>query len=461
MTPADTLILGGTVLTVDPWRRIYSEGGIAIREGAILAVDRRAAIEQAYAASEIIDARGQVIAPGFVNTHVHISAGTIFRGGAPCTASVPDWFRTVLPMYAGVSAEEEHLNALVSLTEMIRTGTTCFVEGGTLKYPEQAVAAMRQTGIRGALGRWSWDVPDEPPRLCQSTAEALAATEASLRQHDHGLDGRLRVWASPLGNTTCSDELLVGMKELADRYHTGITAHLSSTPENAEYSLHAFGRRPVEHYADLGLLGPNLLLSHAVHLDDRERELILEHGVKIAHCPSTAMFFGYGLSGASRFPEMMDRGAVVGLGCDDAMAGHYLDLVRAMSASIGLFRDARQNPACFTPERALEMATIQGARAALREREVGSLEPGKRADLIIFDTRRIEWQPLLDPVQNLVFSADGHSVDTALVDGQIVLRGGRSTRVDEEALLYEMDAVARSAARRLGLEPKSRWPVVA
>jgi cytosine/adenosine deaminase-related metal-dependent hydrolase len=247
---------------------------------------------------------------------------------------------------------------------------------------------------------------------------------------------------------------------MADRFNTGMTAHLSSTPDNVAYYLEETGKRPLEHFDDLGILGPNLLLSHLVHLGEAEIEIALERQVHVAHCPSTSLYFGYGLTGASRFPEMLDRGAVIGLGCDDSMAGHYLDLVRAMYASLGLFRDARQDPSCMTPERMLEMATIGGARACLREGQVGSLEPGKRADVTIFDTGRIEWQPLFDPVQNLVLSADGHSVDTVLIDGKVVLRGGHSTVVNEDELIRELQSVAGSAARQFGLDPKPLWPVI-
>lgn len=456
----DLVLSGGVVVTLGPDRTIYSDGSVAVDAGRIVAVGRRSDVESHYQARRRVDARDRVVFPGFVQTHVHVSTEVAVKGVLPDTMPPSQWVREVTKFYAATTAAEEEVIALATFAELIRTGTTCFIEAGTTKHTPQIVGAMEATGIRGCLGRWSWDVPAEPANLASTASEGVAAFRDDHARFHGALDGRVSIWATPIGHTMTTDELLVGLKQAADELGTRMTLHLSSWLEDVEGYLARTGRRPVSYYDQLGVLGPNLVLAHMVNLDDDEIETVLRSGAHIAHCPTTAGWFGYGLTQVSRFPEMMQRGAVIGLGADGACCSHHLDLVRVMHLSAAMFRDARRSMDVMGAEQLLEMATLHGAACAGQSHDLGSIEVGKKADLVLFDATRPEWQPLHHPVANLVFCADGHSVDTVVVDGRIVCEGGEVVGVDWAELRHELASVGAAVLDRVGWTTPSRWPVV-
>lgn len=455
----DLLIEGGTVVTVDEERAIYSDGSVAIDGQLIVAVGPRTEIGDRFVGRRTINGRDRVIFPGFIQSHVHVSTEGAVKAVLPDTMPPSRWVREVTKFYAETTAAEEELISLATFTELLRTGTTCFVEAGTTKHTSSVVGAMGATGIRGCLGTWSWDIPDEPRVLASSAEECIAEFRDDYASFDGALDDRVHIWATPIGHTMTSDELLVGLKHAADDLGTGMTLHLSSWIEDVEGYLSRTGRRPVQYYDELGVLGPNLLLAHMVNLDTDEVERVLDRGVMIAHCPTTAGWFGYGLSQVSRLPEMIRRGAVVGLGADGACCSHLLDMVRVMHLSAAIFRDARRDMNVMGGEQMLEMATRVGAQCALQPDEIGAIEVGRKADLVLFDATRPEWQPLHNPVANLVYSADGHSVDTVVVDGRVVVEGGRVLGVDEVELRRELSALGESLLGRVGWSVPSAWPV--
>jgi 5-methylthioadenosine/S-adenosylhomocysteine deaminase len=459
-TGCDLLISGGIVLTVDADRRIFMDGAIAIQGNRILEVGRRADLEPRYRALRVIDARNKVITPGMIQTHVHVSAEQCVKGVLADTMPPSQWVRQVTQFYAAMSPEEEALNATFTFLELIRTGTTGFIEAGTTKHTPEVVDAIGRSGIRACIGKWSWDIPRQPANLYQSTQDAIDTNEDLIKQFHGAHNDRVRIWTSPIGHTMTSDGLLQGLKALADRYETGMTMHLSSWMEDVQGYLERTGMRPVKYYHQLGVLSPNVVLAHMVNLDDEEVELVLQTGVKIAHCPTTAGWFGYGLSQVSQFPEMIDRGATIGLGCDAETCSNNLDIVRAMYSSAIIFRDARRDMRVMPAEKVFEMATLHGARCALQEADLGSLEAGKKADVVLFDATRPEWRPLNNPVANLVFAADGHSVDTVVIDGQIVLEGGHMLTIDEEHITHELEKVGQRVLAQTNWQPPIAWPVI-
>jgi cytosine/adenosine deaminase-related metal-dependent hydrolase len=456
----DLLVDGGTVLTLDAERRILADGAIAVRGNRIVDIGPRREVTPRWDADRVVDASGTVITPGLIQAHVHVSTEQALTGVLPDTMPPSQWVREVTKFYAETTAAEEEIISLATFAELLQTGTTTFIEAGTTKHTAEVVAAMGRTGIRGCVGRWSWDRPAEPASLAATTDEAITRT-ADLMDRFHGAhDGRVSVWATPIGHTMTSDELLVGLKNLADERGTGFTCHLSSWIEDVEGYLAATGKRPVMHYRDLGVLGPNVVLAHMVNIDEEEIATVLETDTRIAHCPTTAGWFGYGVTQVSRFPEMIAAGATIGIGCDAKCCANHLDVVRAMYTTAVLFRDARRDMAAMTAEDVLEMATLHGARCALMEDRIGSLEVGKLADLVVFDTTRPEWQPVHHPVANLVFGADGHSVRTVVVDGRVVVDDGQLPHIDLDELRPELAAVGRSLLSRTGVEPRSAWPIV-
>ena len=460
MPACDLLVSGGTLITMDRDRRVFSDGAVAVTAGRIVAVGRREDLAARYQPARTIDGRGRVVTPGLIQTHVHVSAEAAMRGTLPDTMPPSQWVRQVTAFYAAMTPEEEAINATATFIELIRTGTTCFIEAGTTKHTDAVIDAMGRVGIRGCIGTWSWDIPKQPANLYQDTAQAIEKNRSLIERYERAHDGRVRVWTSPIGHTMTSDALLVGLKRLADEHGTGMTMHLSSWLEDVNSYLERTGMRPVKYYDHLGVLGPNVLLAHMVNLDDEEVELVLRSGAKIAHCPTTAGWFGYGVTQVARFPEMLARGATIGLGCDAQTCSNNLDAVRAMYSSAILFRDARRDQNAMPAETVLEMATLHGARCAMQEADLGSLEAGKKADIVLFDATRPEWRPLHNPVANLVFAADGHSVHTVLIDGRVVLEAGVPTTVDVDATFAELERVGRRVLGATGWQPPMRWPLV-
>jgi cytosine/adenosine deaminase-related metal-dependent hydrolase len=208
------------------------------------------------------------------------------------------------------------------------------------------------------------------------------------------------------------------------------------------------------------MLGQNVVLVHMVHVDDNELRIVSDYGVNVVHCPTTALKVAYGVTQIGKFPEMLDAGVNVCLGCDGSNAANYMDMVRATYLAAGLFKDARRNPKMIPAETAFEMATRHGAKAMLMTDEIGSLEAGKKADMVLFDCHRPEWVPLHNVANSLVYSATGQSVDTVFVDGRIVVEHGRMTTVDEDEIYCRAQAAGEAIIARTGLPRKMKWPVV-
>ena len=447
-------------MTLDPQRRILRDGSIAIDGSRIVEVGKTEVVKKNHPADRVIDAGGSVVMPGFVDCHAHVSAEPAVKGLTPDDTNHVSWVRDwIIKVHDVVTPDEEYATSLFTFVEMIKTGTTSFIEAGTVKAVDKAAQAMRDAGIRGSLGKFVWDIPKQPPSLAYSTEEGLKATEEAIRKYDGFAEGRVRVWATPLGHTACTDQLLLGMKGLADKYGVGVTLHLSSWPEDVEHYRKTTGDRPLVHLSKIGFLDTNVVVAHAVNVDSAEIEALVKHDAKIAHCPPTALRFGYGITKVGMFPEMLEKGVCVGLGCDSATCSNYFDMGRVVYLAAGLYKDSRQDISKVPAERALEMGTINGARALGMEKEIGSLEKGKKGDLIVFDRSRPEWVPMFNVVNNIVYSADGKSVRTVVIDGNVVMEDYKLTTLDEAKVYEGVQKAGEAIISRAGLPIKSRWPV--
>jgi 5-methylthioadenosine/S-adenosylhomocysteine deaminase len=235
---------------------------------------------------------------------------------------------------------------------------------------------------------------------------------------------------------------------------------MSPVQADPDWYMARHGKRPVAYLAELDAVGSNTIFTHGVHFDDAEVELLAQAGANIAHCPTSALKGAYGATAVGRFPEMQARGVNLTIGTDGNNNSNYHDLMRATYLLAGLFKDARRDPSLFPAERALECATLNGARALGLADRIGSLEPGKKADFVAHDTWRPEWRPLFNVVNQLVWAADGRGVHSVWVDGVRVIENYRCTRIDEERLYAEAQAAGEGIVARCGLPVKSRWPVV-
>jgi cytosine/adenosine deaminase-related metal-dependent hydrolase len=303
---------------------------------------------------------------------------------------------------------------------------------------------------------------EAPFPLPRYSAEVAIARTASFLERWHGrLGGRMRAWAMPFSGETCSEELLRGVKRVADEHGTGLTLHHSTGPEVRAQCLAQYGVRPTEYLESIGLMGPNVLFSHALGLDDTEIECLARTDTAVAMCPVMAAKAGRGVPAHGRMPELLAKGVRVALGTDSPNNSNHLDLVRAMNMAAIQYKDARQDLGQIPAETALELATLRGAQALGLGDELGSIEPGKRADLVLFDTQRPEWQALFNPINNLVYNADGRSVHTVVVDGQVVVDAYRQAFVDEARLFARVQELGERLQARTGVRfPPSRWPIV-
>jgi cytosine/adenosine deaminase-related metal-dependent hydrolase len=459
--PVDTLIEHAVVVTMNATRDVITDGAVAISGADIVGVGKTADLRERFDPRDVIDGRRFVVTPGMVNTHIHITGEPLTRGYVPDdTPFEENVFMWLCPLYSVHTEEEERLSAQLAAAEMLKSGTTSFLEAGTVRFVDAVVDGLVEIGIRGRIGKWVWDLPPEPAVYRQTTDEAIANIEKTLSDHRNVAGGRIQAWSMIVGHTTCTDALWSAAKEAADRHGTGLNFHMSPAAMDPEGFLAQYGQRPIEHLSAIGVLGPNCVLVHCVHVDDNEIALLARHRCSVAHCPTTALKVSYGVTQIGKMPEMVKAGVNVSIGIDGNNASNYSDMMRATYLVAGLFKDARRDPTMFPAEQAYEMATLGGARAILSEHEIGSLEPGKKADVVLHDRDRPEWTPLLNVANQLVWSADGRGVHTVFVDGRRVVDDYRLTTVDEHDLYRRAQAAGEAIVARSGLPDRAKWPTL-
>ena len=445
------------VVTLDRQRRIIRDGSILVEGRRITGVGRAAELAGARA-DRVIDGRHRVVTPGFFNGHMHISYAHAVRGIFPDDLGSP--LVHVFNLQAAMTEEEEYYTSLLAIVELVKNGTVCFMDPGSTKFPDACLQAYTDAGIRVILGECVTDreSPWNLPRY--ATGEAIART-ASFVQKWHGrLQGRLSAWAMPFSPETCSADMLRGLKRVADEHRTGLTLHHNSGTKARQDAVARYGHSPTAYLQSIGVMGPNVLLAHCLGLDDAEIDAVAQTGTAIAMCPVTAAKGGRGVPQHGRMPEFLARGVKIALGCDSPNNSNHLDMVRTMNMAAIQYKDARQDTHLIPAEAALEMATIQGAQAMGLGDELGSIEVGKKADLVCFDTLRPEWQALWNPVNNLVYNADGRSVHTVVIDGRVVVDAYRQRFVDEPRLFARVQEIGERLQARTGVSfPRSRWPM--
>jgi cytosine/adenosine deaminase-related metal-dependent hydrolase len=455
-----TLIEGRYVVTMNATRDLIQDGAVLIEDDRIVATGKAADLRAAHSDAERVGGERFVVTPGLVNTHIHITGEPLTRGYVPDdTPFEENVFEWLCPLYAVYTAAEERLSAQLAAVEMLKSGTTAFLEAGTIRFLDEVVDGLGEVGIRGRVGRWVWDLPPEPGVYRQDTDVAIGHLERQLRELRSAAGGRIGAWSILVGHTTCSDPLWRAARALATEHGVGLSFHMSPARLDPDGFIAEFGQRPMIHLDQLGVLGPDVAITHCVHVDDREIEVMASRGVSVVHCPTTALKVSYGVTQVGKMPEMVQAGINLSIGTDGNNASNYSDLHRATYLVAGLFKDARTDPQMFPAETAYEMATLGGARTLLLQDEIGSLEPGKKADVVLHDTDRPEWRPLLNVMNQLVWSADGRGVHTVYVDGRRVVDGGRMTTIDEARLYADAQAAGEEITLRSGLPDKAKFPV--
>ena len=446
------------VLTLDRERRIIRDGSILVEDGRIRRVGKAADLAGARA-DRVIDARRLLVTPGFMNGHMHISYAHPVRGIFPDEMASP--LNHVFNLQAAMTEEEEYHASLLGIVELLKSGTVCFVDPGSTKFPDACLQAYEDSGIRVIMGECVTDVqaPWNLPKY--ATGEAVRRTAAFIDKWNGRLDGRLTAWAMPFSPETCTAELLSELKKVVDERRTMLTLHHNSGAQQRKDYQARHGRRPTEYLESLGVVGPNVLLAHVLGIDDAEIDCIARTRTAVVMCPITAAKGGRGVPEHGRMPELLAKGVKVALGADSPNNCNHLDMVRVMNMAAIQYKDARQDTRQIPAETALEMATLSGAEALGLGDQLGSIEVGKKADFVLFDTERPEWQAMWNPVSNLVYNADGRSVHTVIVDGRVVVDAYRQSFVDEPKLFAKVQEIGERLQARTGITfPRSRWPIV-
>ena len=462
------------VLTADKDDRVIHRASVVIDDERIADVGPAADIAKRHARSAFenrIDASRLGMTPGFIDSHVHLGE-TLSRAVFPDMITTHAWvFHWGKPFYAHTNDRDELVGSLISMAEMLRCGTTCFLDMGAHNDVAGVVAGMDRTGIRGITGRHACDV--RPTVLPEGWTEemvahhyfpnaniALQELEKTVKEFNGAAGGRVRAWVNIEGKEPSSSlGLHVRARALAEKLGVGTTYHLATTHEEAKSSEKKYGMSPVKRVAASGGLGSNLVIAHCVAVTDEDIELMAKAGTGVAFCPAAAIKLGKGATKIGKYPEMIDAGMRVGIGTDGVSAGGNLSMIRQMYLVAALFKDARMDSKVLGANKALRMATIEGAALLGWSDEIGSIEPGKKADSVLFDLDHFEWVPYGDPLQAVVYSASPASIAQTWVNGRALYRDGRVQTLDEKNLHKEARERAAAIVKRPGLS-LDRTPTV-
>jgi 5-methylthioadenosine/S-adenosylhomocysteine deaminase len=439
----DLIVSGGTVVTMDGARAVYQDGSLAVRGDSIVAVGPRAEIESHYRGAQVIDARGHLVLPGFINGHTHVPM-TLFRG-LHDDVTLNDWlYKYIFPAEAkNVNEDFVRWGTRLAAAEQIRAGVTTFAD---MYYFEDAIAEeTKAAGMRGVLGETFIDFPAPDNK---SEAEMLAYTEKFLKRWQG--DPLIHAAAAPHSIYTCSKKTLQDAAALARKYHAAILIHVAEMKKEWEDSEKANGMSPVQYLENIGVLGPDMVAAHCIFVDEADRKLLAERGTGCVHNPSSNMMIA---SGVSPVAEMRAAGVAVGLGTDGpAGSNNDLDLMEEIDLAAKLAKISKMDPLALNAKAVVEMATIDGARALHMQKNIGSLEAGKKADLVLISLNEPNAVPMYDIYAQIAYSLKESDVDTVLIGGRVVMRDRRLLTVDEPAVLEKAREYGMAVKKSLGME---------
>jgi len=437
-----TAIVAGTIVTMDSQRTIYADGAIAIAGDEIVAVGPRSVIEAHYQSPETIDARGKLILPGLINGHTHVPM-TLFRG-LHDDVTLNDWlYKYIFPAEAkNVTEEFVRWGTRLAAAEQIRSGVTTFAD---MYYFEDAVAEeTKKAGMRGLLGETLIDFPAPDNK---DHAAMLAYTEKYLQKWQG--DPLIHASVAPHSIYTCSQKTLQDSAALARKYHAPILIHLSEMKKENDDSLKNNGMSPTQYLNKIGVLGPDVVGAHCIFVDEADRKMLAEKHVGCVHNPSSNMMIA---SGVAPVPEERAAGIAVGLGTDGpAGSNNDLDLMEEMDLAAKLAKITKMSPLALNAKAVVEMATIDGARALHMESEIGSLEKGKKADLIVISLDEPNAVPVYDIYAQLAYALKANDVETVIIGGRVVMKDHKLLTVDEEAAIAKAKEYGEKVKASLGM----------
>jgi len=441
------------IITMDNNRTVYDGGGILLENDRIKAVGK---IDRSIVSpdAERLEANGKIVMPGLINTHVHLSQQ--FGRGMGDDVSLLTWLHErTFPYESNMTEDDSYNSSMACIAEQIKCGVTTFAEPGGQEVNGMG-RAVSETGIRGILARSTMDCGEGlPDKFRESTDFCLAIQEENIQKWHNTADGRIRVWFGLRTLFNNSDELVKRTKALADKYGVGIHMHVAEVPDEVEFTKATRGASPVELLNKLGALDENMLAVHTVWLTSKEIDLFLLHGVKVSHNPAAAMR----VLGFAPIPEMLSKGICVSIGTDGAPSNNRMDIIDEMYLTSLIHKGRTLNPAVVPAQKVLEMVTCDAAKCLLWDDEIGSLESGKKADLVIINLRNVSSLPVHDPISNLIYANKSTNVEYTMVDGNWLMKERMLTTIDEKRILDTTQNAAEDLLNRAGIKLPNRFPV--
>jgi len=432
---ADILIRECTLLPMDD-RGIIKEGLIAIEDETITYAGKEAKAPR-MKAEKVIDGRGKVAMPGLVNCHTHL-AMTLFRGIAE-DQPLQKWLKqTIWPLEAKLKPRDVYDGALLGCLEMIKSGTTSFAD---MYFNEDQVAkAVEKAGLRGVLAQGILEAG-----FLSRGEKMLRESVNFAKKYDGYADGRVTAQLGPHTLYTCGPSLLRKVREKATELKVGVHIHLAESEETVNLTKKKHGLSEVELLEKMGFLGPDVLAAHCIHLAKEEMRIMAKHNVKVSYNPVVNMKLA---QGTARIKDLSDLGVTVGIGTDGPASNNNLDMFESMKIAALLQKQFYKDPTVMPAKMVLKMATIDGARALGLEKTVGTLEAGKKADIILLDFKKPHLTPIHDPYANIIYSAHGSDVDTVIVDGKVLMENRKVKTLDEEEVMLKAQKTATDILTR-------------
>ena len=450
MATASLLVRGGTVVTMNSSREVIEDGAVAVEGTTIVAVGPRRELERAHPAARTIEAAGSAIIPGLVNAHTH-TFQNLYKGLGD-DMPVLEWIvRMIFPLSAHLGREEAAAGAELACLEMIRSGVTCFTDSFYIHRDPEAVlavaGAVERSGLRAVIARAAMDQGEIPAIFKEETSQAIRAAEEAMQAWNPRSE-RVQICPEALFTLFASPELVHGLRDLARRHRTRFHMHAGESIVEAREIRERHGRSVFGYLDSIEALGSDVLVFHAVWCTQSDTALLAERRTAVSHNPVSNQYLA---SGIAPVTDWLQRGVTVGLGTDGAASNNTQDMFETMKSAVLLQKVARLDARALTAETALELATLGGARALGLDDRIGSLEPGKRADLAVVSLEDVNAIPSLKPVSSLVYTCRPSDVTHVVVDGRIVLDDGEVQTMDEREILIRGRAVARRMMKAAGI----------
>lgn len=415
---SNLLIKNAVILTVNPKNEVIKNGGIEITDNRITTVTQMDQLKD-YQADEVIDAKGMVVMPGLVNSHTHLSM-TLFRGVADDVPGI-NWLPIIWSIEKNINEDFCYTGALLGCLEMIKTGTTCFAD--QYWYMDKVANAVKEAGMRADLSQGILELNDP-----DKGARELQESVAFAKEWNSCANGRITTRLGPHAIYTCSSSLLQETREAADESNVGIHIHVAEGPNEPKMVKERHGDTSIEHLNNLGFLKGDVLAAHSVFVSNRDIDIMKKTNTSVAHCPSAMMKYGNEIAPV---PDLLAKKVTVGIGTDGCGSNNNLDMIEEMRTVALVHKMLRKDSTLLPVPQLIRMSTIFGAKALDLDKDIGSIEVGKKADLIILDFKKPHLVPFHHCPSHIVYSAFGSDIETMIVDGKIIMKNREVLTLNE------------------------------